>query len=80
MNCMPIVKKLAWREWKLYDTRTVSVQHLTLSTDLFAIPSFICKWVKNSELHQAPSLSLSHSPSHTARYGIYFLCSPLYSS
>lgn len=35
-----------------------SVQHLTFSTDLFAMPSFICNWVKNSELHQAlPFLS-----------------------
>ena len=53
------------------------MQHLTYSTDLFAIPSFICKWVKNSELHQAPiSLTLRH----TTCYDVYFLSSPLFSS
>lgn len=46
---------------------------LALNSDLFAILSFICKWVKNSELCQAPLLS------PTTCYGIYFLCLPLVS-
>lgn len=41
---------------KIITLSSVSSQFLTFSADLFA--SFICKWVKNSELYQAPSLPL----------------------
>lgn len=58
---------------KIITLSSVSLQFLTFSTDLFA--SFICKWVKNSELYQAPSLPLSITQ-HAMLF--IFICLPLF--